>query len=79
MELAYQVTDSIRVAVGGENIFDNYPDRNRCAIGLNGPAPTPTSNWYSFTDATVAGNRYPSASPIGINGAFYYSRASFDF
>ena len=79
MELAYQVTDSIRLAVGGENIFDNYPDKNRRAIGLNGPAPTPTSNWYSFTDATVAGNRYPSASPIGINGAFYYARASFDF
>ena len=79
LELGYQITDSIRVAVGGENIFDNYPDKNMRAMGLNGPAPTPTQNWYTFTDATVAGNRYPSASPIGINGAFYYARASVDF
>jgi iron complex outermembrane recepter protein len=79
LELAYQINDSIRVAVGGDNIFDNYPDKNMRAMGLNGPAPTPTQNWYAFTDATIAGNRYPSASPIGINGAFWYGRVSIEF
>ena len=79
LELAYQITDGIRVAFGGENIFNNYPDKNMRAMGLAGPAPTPTQNWYAFSDATIGGNRYPSASPIGINGAFFYGRFSVEF
>lgn len=80
LELAYEVTKNIRVALGGENIFNNYPDKNKRAMGLNGPAPgTPVQNWYAFTDATISGDRYPSASPIGINGAFYYGRVSVEF
>ncbi|HVF15534.1 MAG TPA: TonB-dependent receptor, partial [Steroidobacteraceae bacterium] len=53
LELAYQLNDSIRMALGGENIFNNYPDKNMRAMGLSGPAPTPTQNWYAFSDATI--------------------------
>ena len=30
-------------------------------------------------DTEVSGSRYPLSSPIGINGGFYYARASYSF
>jgi iron complex outermembrane recepter protein len=76
LEVAYQITDSIRAAIGGENIFNNYPDKDQRAMGSpNGL----DQNWYTFTDATFSGDRYPGSSPIGINGAFWYARFGVEF
>lgn len=73
LEVSYQMTDNIRLAVGGENIFNNYPDKDRRSTG------TPDQNWYRFTDAQVDGNRYPGSSPFGVNGGFWYVRANLNF
>ena len=50
-------------AVGAENLFDQFPDRNR----VN----TPLANSGIF--------KYPSQSPYGMNGRFVYSRVDVRF
>lgn len=61
LEVSYQYSDNINVAVGAKNAFDNFPDRN-----------------VDF-DNEVVGSLYPTTSPIGINGGFYYIKASYTF
>ncbi|WP_448659983.1 TonB-dependent receptor plug domain-containing protein [Sphingomonas sp. CJ99] len=73
LEAAYQLTPWARVAIGAENIFNNYPDRNYRATGLA------NQNWYVATGGTISGSVYPDDSPIGINGGFYYARLNLDF
>lgn len=73
VEVGVEVTDFARLAIGAENLFDNYPDRNYRATGL------PNQNWYVSTGGTVSGSVYPDSSPIGFNGGFYYARLNLDF
>ncbi len=56
LELAYQITDNLKFAAGGVNIFDNFPDElgppnaNRLSVGLQYPRRTVTNyeggSWY---------------------------------
>ncbi|RKF21231.1 TonB-dependent receptor [Altericroceibacterium spongiae] len=73
LEARYRVTDSVTLAVGAENLFDNYPDKDIRAPGQ------PNSNWYVPTQATVSGNRYVDSSPFGYNGGFWYVRLNASF
>ncbi len=52
-----------RFAVGVENAFDTFPNRNRLG--------TPQANLGIFT--------YPSQSPFGMNGRFAYTRLTITF
>jgi iron complex outermembrane receptor protein len=63
LEVAYDVTDSIRVALGGTNIFNIYPN-------LVNPLANPAVS--SFNNKT-----YTGATPFGFSGGFYYMRASY--
>ncbi|QDC39300.1 MULTISPECIES: TonB-dependent siderophore receptor [Sphingobium] len=63
LEVGVKVADKLRIAVGGENIFDNYPDRE-------------TRLLYPSTGAPASGFVYPDASPLGVLGGFWYLRVS---
>lgn len=63
LEVGVKVADKFRVAVGGENIFNNYPDRE-------------TRLLYPSTGAPASGFIYPDASPLGVLGGFWYLRVS---
>jgi iron complex outermembrane recepter protein len=68
LELRARPTDAIEVAIGSNNIFDQYPDRVRAGLvggqnyGLNG---------YFLP--------YSSFSPFGFNGRYVYGRVSVNF
>ncbi|EQB01949.1 hypothetical protein L288_17155 [Sphingobium quisquiliarum P25] len=68
LETSVRLTPKVRLAMGGENIFDNYPDLNQRSMGL------PNQNWYGFTGTTIGGTRYVDESPFGFNGGFWYMR-----
>lgn len=68
LELSYELAKHVRVAVGGDNIFDNYPDKNIRSYRL------PNSNFYDATGATAGGLIYPEDS----NGGFWYVRVAFE-
>lgn len=58
--------------IGAENVFDQFPDRNRVVRDANGNITgTAQANFGIFT--------YPSQSPFGMNGRFVYSRVSVRF
>lgn len=73
LEVSYEATDFLTIAVGGENIFDQYPDRNKRAIG------EPNQNWYETTGSLINGSRYLDTAPFGYNGGFWYIRAAARF
>jgi iron complex outermembrane receptor protein len=58
------------LAVGAENLFDNFPDRTR--VFREGTTTyTAPSNFGMFV--------YPSHSPFGMNGRFVYTRVTYTF
>ena len=65
-EVAYNFTAEFTVTVGAKNAFDEYPDENNTDAG-------------GITYAQIAGSAYPTTSPIGINGGFYYLRGVYTF
>ncbi|MRV72953.1 TonB-dependent receptor [Duganella sp. FT92W] len=63
LEAQYKVTKQWTVAVGGNNLFDRYPDRVRQtnAATYGGALP------YNFIN------------PVGINGAYFYGKLTYTF
>jgi iron complex outermembrane recepter protein len=71
LELGYQVLKNILVAVGGRNIFNEFPDKI---------ANTAASPIYPTTGGESDGELYPrTGGPFGFNGAFWYVRVSATF
>lgn len=69
LEVAYKVTGAIKVTVGANNLFNRYPDR------VNGLL----RDEYLRNNSNGYVTMYPSFSPFGINGGYYYSKISLDF
>ena len=69
-ELSYRWRD-YTFAVGAENLFDKFPDRNR----LFRPGTTALTQ-QSGTGGT---NSYPINAPFGMNGRFVYTRVTYRF
>lgn len=59
------------LAAGAENLFDNFPDRNRIF--------RPGTTTLAQQAGAGGTNSYPSNSPYGMNGTFYYTRIGFTF
>ncbi len=60
-EVEYRITPKWSIALGGQNLTDEYPDRSIDDIAYFGNLP------------------YDVLSPIGSNGAYYYSRIRYTF
>ncbi|WP_026091781.1 TonB-dependent receptor [Blastomonas sp. AAP53] len=66
LEIGVTFEEKYRIAVGGQNIFDNYPERE-------------TRNIYPQTGGAANGSFYPDTSPLGWAGGFWYVRGSVSF
>jgi iron complex outermembrane receptor protein len=69
LELGLQASKNLKIAVGANNLFDRYPEQ------IN---PNLTAH-YDAHDDNAGVTKYPAFSPFGIDGGFYYARASFRF
>lgn len=58
-EFDFKTTENLTLIVGGQNILDNFPDKNP---------------W-----AGIVGAKYPTTSPMGFNGGFWYVKASYSY
>jgi len=67
--LGLQASKNLKIAVGANNLFDRYPEQ------IN---PNLTAH-YDAHDDNAGVTKYPAFSPFGIDGGFYYARASFRF
>jgi iron complex outermembrane recepter protein len=71
LELGYQVVKNLMVAIGGRNIFNEFPDK------IANSAASPIS---PITGGEQDGELYPrTGGPFGFNGAFWYVRLSANF
>lgn len=71
LELGAKVTEGIKLSIGANNLFNKYPTK-RSYENIRGPQLESGSRSYSS-------NVYPTISPYGINGGYYYGRISVKF
>lgn len=69
VELSLQATKMVKLSIGANNAFNRYPNKVN-SILREGFAAT-----YNRSTTTL----YPSISPFGINGGFYYVKGIFEF
>lgn len=69
LDLGYKVSEALKVSIGGTNLFNKYPDE------INGDQRQSYLAHYNNGYVT----KYPSFSPFGINGGYYYAKASYSF
>ena len=70
-ELSYFVNDSLSIALGAQNLFDQQASRiNFTQAGADDCGGCVNSEW---------GGKYYETSPFGFNGGFYYLKATYNF
>jgi iron complex outermembrane receptor protein len=71
LDMSYQLSDRIKVSIGGLNLFNKLPPH------LNATLTAHESNPYYGDSNNVI--QYPIFSPYGINGGYYYGRVALSF
>jgi iron complex outermembrane receptor protein len=69
LELAYQIADPLKIAIGANNLFNKYPTKYPAYI---------REQQYNLS-STAFITQYPGFSAIGINGGYYYARLTANF
>jgi iron complex outermembrane receptor protein len=67
LDIAYRITKALTLTVGANNLFNTYPDKNNASLMAI----------QRENQDTGAVTQYPSFSPFGINGGYYYMRAAY--
>jgi iron complex outermembrane recepter protein len=71
LDIAYELKDHLKVSVGAVNLFNRFPGR------LNAEQLAHTNGFFYGDNAGVT--QYPTFSPFGINGGFYYIKGTYKF
>jgi iron complex outermembrane receptor protein len=69
LDIAFQFTEHLNLAVGALNLFNRFPGRLNATI----------LNRENAAQDNAAVDQYPIFSPFGINGGFYYAKAVYKF
>jgi len=69
LDVSYQALDSVKLSIGANNLLNKYPDRVNG--GLKDDYFRANSNGYV--------TKFPSFSPFGINGGYYYGKITYSF
>jgi iron complex outermembrane receptor protein len=69
LDLSYQVLDSVKLSVGANNLLNRYPNR------INGLL----REHYLKNNSNGYVTQFPSFSPFGINGGYYYGKVTYTF
>jgi len=68
LEVAYQAS-ALKLSLGASNLFNRYPNKTNSQLLAT----------YQAAKNTGAVTIYPSFSPFGINGGYYYGRMVYSF
>jgi iron complex outermembrane recepter protein len=69
LEVTFDALEKLSITVGATNVFDEYPDKRNATLR--------EAQFNAGDNGAVAG--YPSFSPFGINGAYYYGKLVYRF
>ncbi|WP_067734100.1 TonB-dependent receptor plug domain-containing protein [Novosphingobium naphthalenivorans] len=70
LELGFKPTENLKVSFGANNLFNHYPTKTRQDV---------MDAYLSTSSTSYATQKYPSISPFGINGGYYYGRVNVTF
>jgi iron complex outermembrane receptor protein len=70
LDVGYQFTKNVRLNIGALNLFNRFPPTANPII-LNAE--------FNVGDYSSVAGRYPSFAPYGIDGGFYYAKATLSF
>jgi iron complex outermembrane recepter protein len=68
LDIGYSALNSLTLSVGAVNLFNRYPDK----------VPAGLINYYNNLGQAFGATQY-AASPIGIDGGYYYVKATYTF
>jgi iron complex outermembrane recepter protein len=68
LEVAYQL-NSLKLSLGANNVFNTYPDKTSEQLMA--------AYWAELDNTATA--IYPTFSPYGINGGYYYAKLNYNF
>jgi iron complex outermembrane receptor protein len=71
LDLSYQFTRRLKVTVGANNLFNRFPPTLNATLLAH-------VNSFAFGD-NLGVQRYPSFSPFGINGGYFFAKAALQF
>jgi len=68
-ELGFKPIPTVTISAGAQNAFNEYPDKRNAKL---------MQTFWDNTDNSAV-SVYPSFSPFGFNGAYYYGKISYVF
>lgn len=71
VDLSYQWTPRLKVTLGANNLFNRFPPTLNATLLAH-------VNSFDYGD-NLGVQHYPSFSPFGINGGYYFAKASLQF
>jgi len=71
LRVSYQMTDNLSFNIGGNNLFDVYPDKNKISNSRAGSIVDDDGNIIVNSPGVFTYSR--RSAPFGFNGAFYYA------
>jgi len=77
LRVKYQINDSLSVNIGGNNIFDVYPDKNTIGNSRTGTIVDGSGNTIVSSSGVFDYSR--RSAPFGFNGAYYYAGLEYTF
>lgn len=70
LELGFKPTEFLKFSIGANNLFNHYPTKTRSDV---------IAAYLATSSTSYASQVYPSISPYGINGGYYYGRINLTF
>lgn len=77
LSVAYNFTDQLRLRVGGNNVFDEVPDKNTIGQSRAGIIVDGAGNVIVDSEGVFTYSR--RSAPFGFNGAYWYASLSLAF
>jgi iron complex outermembrane receptor protein len=80
LEVSYELTRSVTLAVGANNILNVYPDRKPSEVAIDTTLTgAPGYSAAAYGAPTSGASIYGTNSPFGLTGGFYYGRLGVKF
>jgi len=69
LDISYKIIPSVKVTIGANNLFNKYPTKMNATL----------RDLYFKSNQNAYVTQYPTISPYGINGGYYYGRIAYSF
>ena len=79
LEVSYEVTHNVTLAVGANNILNVYPDRKPSEVAVDTVLTGAPGYSAAYGVPTSGASIYGTNSPFGLTGGFYYGRLGVKF